>query len=356
VSLAWKIVCSATIPVVVGLGAACMSLVALGGPAAESRRVVAVVGPTVREIAAADENLAALGRLHGRWIAIRSPTYEGRWATQMVALDERLRGLGASLETVPARRHLLKARRALARYRELAATDVDGRLALRELSVAGWRRAIATGGRVRRSLDAVDHELDEIVRRSEIAATVGSRRAWQAMAGIGVLAFALALLLSSWTGGRLVRGLRRLTDASEALERGRLDQPVAIGGRDELARLGGAFERLAHDWGERDRTCEDTVRRLVRDLSEPLVTVRDAARVLAVELPDRLDARQQSLVKHIGESAERLLHRVARIEDDPQVRPALPSPRVVSVELESTSRCLLTDQTVSHSSHEAKHS
>ena len=353
-SLAWKIVCSATIPVVVGLGAACMSLVALGGPAAESRRVLATVGPTVREIAAAGESLSAIGRLHGRWIAIRSPTYEARWATNMVALDDRLRGLEASFETLPGRRSLVKARRALARYRELAASEADGRLALRELSVAAWRRALTAGARVRRSLDAVDREVDEIVRRAEVDARVGSHRAWQGMVGAGVLAAVLALLLSSWTGGRLVRGLRRLTDASEALERGRLDQPVAIGGRDELARLGGAFERLAHDWGERDRTCEDTVQRLVRDLTEPLVTIRDAARVLAVELPDPLGARQQSLVTHIGESAERLLHRVARIEDDPQVRPALPSPRVVPVALESPPQCRLTD--LSHSSHEAKHS
>jgi signal transduction histidine kinase len=127
----------------------------------------------------------------------------------------------------------------------------------------------------------------------------------------GVLAFAL----SSWVGRRVTVGLRRLADATEALERGRLDQPVGIGGHDEMARVALAFESLARELADRSRVADDTLHRLGHDLAEPLVTLRDATRVLA----DELDAepRQQQLAQLIGDAADDLVRRVDRITENP---------------------------------------
>jgi len=119
-------------------------------------------------------------------------------------------------------------------------------------------------------------------------------------------------------------GLRRLADATEALERGRLDQPVGVGGRDELGRLAIAFESLAHELAERSRVADDTLHRLGHDLAEPLVTLRDATRVLAGELG--AEPRQQHLAQLIGDAADDLVRRVDRITENPTAPKALEGP------------------------------
>ena len=130
--------------------------------------------------------------------------------------------------------------------------------------------------------------------------------------------------MSSWVGRRVAVGLRRLADATEALERGRLDQPVGVGGRDELGRLAIAFESLARELAERSRVADDTFHRLGHDLAEPLVTLRDATRVLAGELGT--EPRQQRLAQLIGDAADDLVRRVDRITENPTAPKALEGP------------------------------
>jgi hypothetical protein len=322
VSLLTKIVSSAALPVALVLGAAGVSMVALGDAGDASRRVLARLAPVVREAGAAHESLAALGRLHARWIATGEPAYEGAWATRMASLDRRLVGLGRALETPRERRRLLKAIDAVARYRELVATDQG----LRRLGVAALGRANAASVRVRRAIDAIPLAVQETARRAESRAGIVALHAWNVMVAGGMLAGALALVLSSWVGRRVARGLDRLTDCAVALERGRLDQPVDIGGRDELGCLAVALEALAAGLGERDRVCEDTIRRLGRDVAEPLATIRDATRALASDL-DTFPTHAQTLVMLIGDAAEDLMRQADRIGVDP-TRPALDAPHV----------------------------
>jgi hypothetical protein len=120
------------------------------------------------------------------------------------------------------------------------------------------------------------------------------------------------------------RRARRLADATEALERGRLDQPVGVGGRDEMGRLALAFESLARELAERSRVADDTLHRLGHDLAEPLVTLRDATRVLAGELG--AEPRQQQLAQLIGDAADDLVRRVDRITEHPTAPKALEGP------------------------------
>jgi signal transduction histidine kinase len=61
------------------------------------------------------------------------------------------------------------------------------------------------------------------------------------------LTLTLSLALMLWVLQRYVlRPMTKLTDAAEALSAGRLEQPVRVGGADEIARVGVAMERMRH--------------------------------------------------------------------------------------------------------------
>ena len=328
--LVTKIVSSAAIPVALVLGAAGTSMVALNDARDASRHVLARLAPVVREVGTANESIAALGRLHARWVLTGDPAYRTAWASREAALEQRLLELGSLLETASERRRLLKAQRAVTRYRAaLVASDDEGER-FRAHRVAAARRAGAASVRARRTIGAIAVEVKETAQQAESQAGATALQARNAMVAGALLAGALALLLSWWVGRRVARGLARLTAASGALERGRLDQPVAIGGRDELGRMAIAFESLAARLGERDRVCEDTIRRVGHDLAGPLRMICDATRALASDLT-KLPMRDQTLVLLIGEAAEDLLRHADRIADDPtrpHAPPALEAPGV----------------------------
>jgi HAMP domain-containing protein len=326
VSLVSKIVSSAAIPVALVLGAAGASMVALDRAGEASRHTLARLAPIVDEVANAEETLAALGRLHARWVTIRDPAYEEAWTARMGSLEQSLHGLGGMLDPGPERRRWAKARLAVTRYRDLVATDE----ALRPLDVPALREATTARARARRALGAIPAEVQATAQQAERHAGSIAVQARNALVAGGLLAGAFALLLSGWIGRRVARGLDSLADASAALERGRLDQPVAIDGRDELARLAVAFEALAAGLGERDRVCEDTIRRLGQELVEPLRTICDATGALARDLR-ALPMHDQTLVLLIAEAAEDLRRHADRIAVDPSrpdARPALPAPPV----------------------------
>jgi hypothetical protein len=327
VSLAWKIVLSAALPVGLLIAASTVSFRSLDAAGTAPRRALSRVAPVVREAAAAEEDLATLSRLHGRWSTFRDPAYEQVWARRAGRLDAHVRAMATWLETPPERRSLAKATTAIRRYRTLTADEDGGTVALRLLSPAERPQALRADARARRALVGVGRALDATARATEAQAGVAERKSRATMRGAIGLAASLALLLSSWTAIQLVRRLRRLAYVSEALERGRLDEPVAIGGRDELGRLGVAFEALAHELRERDRVGEDLVRRLGHDLGEPLQTVRDIAHALAGELAHDGTSQQRRLAATIGDVTEHLLDRVAHLGEVSHGVPEIPHAR-----------------------------
>jgi HAMP domain-containing protein len=319
--LASKIVCCAAIPVVLIAVTAGRSLHAIGKAGDASDEALSQVAPAVQEVASMQESLAALGRLHGRWIVLQDPAYADAWTRRMAVLEARLATLRQRLETTTERRRLAKAERSLARYRTLVAAE-DG--ALRPMTVADRRRAVTAAVRARRAIGGIVREIDLQARRAKADAVATAERAWAALLFGAAVAGVVALALSSWVGRRVAVGLRRLAEATEALERGRLDQPVGVGGRDELGRVAIAFESLARELADRSHVADDTLHRLRHDLAEPLVTLRDATRVLAGELA--AEPRQQQLASLIGDAADDLVHRVDRITEHPTAPRALEGP------------------------------
>jgi len=84
----------------------------------------------------------------------------------------------------------------------------------------------------------VDYDAREVRRKAWLGAAALS------LAGTGVLVLMLGML---WhlLHRRVLVPVARLSEASAAIEAGRLDQPVRIEGNDELAALAGRFNRMA---------------------------------------------------------------------------------------------------------------
>lgn len=314
-SLAGKIVCSVALPVLLLAWATWLNLRALEHASAESRHALARIGPAVHQADEVGDALEALARLQTRWSTLDEPAYGVAWEARLARLEASVAVFRTTLESVWEAKLGDEAAHAIARYRALSSTTTDGSVELRALTIAERRRAGHATARARRAFDDLVTGLTAAARRMDANAAIVAARAWDATVAGASLAALLAILLSSLIGWRIVRGLGRLTDASVALERGRLDQPVAIVGGDELARLATAFESLATGLQERDRISEQTLLRVGRDLAEPLMRVRDAAALLAADVPERLDSPECRLIASIAQATDELLRRIAGMGD-----------------------------------------
>ncbi len=322
-SLVAKIALSAALPVVVLAAATGTSVRSIARADAGSRGTLRRLVPVVRETNEADELAADAVRLYGRWTAFHDPDYEALWAARVGQLDLRVRDLRRALDGDAERRRLAKATVSFDRYRALVSSEADGRIALVAMAPRELHAALQASARGRRSLSSLIRGLETTARDVEART---SAMASETLAMLGAAAGAagvLAMLLSGWVASRVGRGLRRLVWASEALERGRLDEPVAIGGHDELAQLGSALESLAEELRERDRIGEELVRRLGDDLDAPLRAIRDTTRALASAIADGTE-EQRRLAAAIGDDAERLLARTTGIGDARASVPRLP--------------------------------
>jgi PAS domain S-box-containing protein len=117
----------------------------------------------------------------------------------------------------------------------------------------------------------VDYDAAEIRRQAWLGAL--------AFAGAGVAVMLLLLtLLWRLLSRRVLEPVARLSEASAAIEGGQLDRRVAIGGDDELARLGGRFNRMA------ERLAEQMARIRAHEtyLQEVLDGLPDGVRVIRV--------------------------------------------------------------------------
>jgi diguanylate cyclase (GGDEF)-like protein len=121
-----------------------------------------------------------------------------------------------------------------------------------------------------------------------VAASIGERLV------LTMLAVLILLILIAYYEGRaIVRTLGRLVDAANDLAQGRLDRRVDVGGPDEFARLGRAFNDMADQLEERIRELDDERRRL-RDVTmrfgEALAATHDVDELLRVVVESAVEA------------------------------------------------------------------
>jgi diguanylate cyclase (GGDEF)-like protein len=128
-------------------------------------------------------------------------------------------------------------------------------------------------------------------RQSRIEAAARSSERGILMALLGSLAlFAIVIYL---LGRSIVGTLRRLAEAANALARGQLGERVEVGGRDEFAQLGSAFNDMASQLEQRMAELE-TERNRVRDATarfgEALVSTHDPNQLLRVVVESAVEA------------------------------------------------------------------
>ncbi len=118
------------------------------------------------------------------------------------------------------------------------------------------------------------------------------------------LALAVAALLSAWLARSITRPIADLERATQALAEGRLEARVSVTTtrrRDEIGRLGGAFDAMAVRLEQLVRTREQLLRDVSHELRSPLARMR-----VAVGLAERTDTDRALQHARITEEITRL--------------------------------------------------
>lgn len=131
-----------------------------------------------------------------------------------------------------------------------------------------------------------------------------NRGLWWIAAGIGLL----AVLLSGWAAGRLVRPVEQLTDAARRLASGDLTQRVAVDRTDEIGQLAGAFNTMAEGLERNESLRRSLLNDVAHELRTPLTHVRaelealqDGLREPTADVINRLHADARHLERLVDD-------------------------------------------------------
>jgi two-component system sensor histidine kinase BaeS len=121
----------------------------------------------------------------------------------------------------------------------------------------------------------------------------------------------LTLLVTAFAGLRLIRPLRALTGAAQRMEAGETGAQVRVRGRDEIARLGTAFNAMS---ASRERL-EETRKAMVSDIAHELRTPLSNIRGWLEATQDGISRLDDELVDSLLEEAVHLQHIVDDLQD-----------------------------------------
>lgn len=283
--------------------------------------------PALQRQAKLREAVHALVRLETRALVYQDRSYAAAWADRAARAAEDLEGLGGHLESALERAAHVRAGAALEEYRRHV--EEEGRLAARGQVAAALRIA---EGPAREAAERVDAALAASTAATEAVLAAGHARAraleartWRAVATALLASLALALGASALLAYRMARALGRLSTASTALATGAWRGPLPVTGRDEIAELGRAFNRMADRLEEVDRLKEEFFSHISHDLRNPLACIRLAAEGLQERGQRAGDAKQTRFAYLIDASAARMMTMVNQILDFTRLR-AGPTP------------------------------
>lgn len=137
---------------------------------------------------------------------------------------------------------------------------------------------------------------------------------WPSVAG--VIAAIIALVFTRFLARGLTTPLRDITDAANAMARGDYRRRVKVAGRDEIAQLAVAFNRMAAELAETDRVRRDLVANVSHELRTPITALQAKLENLVdgVEPPDRETfAVMLGQVERLGRLVHQLLD-LSRLE------------------------------------------
>ncbi|HEY8943497.1 MAG TPA: HAMP domain-containing sensor histidine kinase [Polyangiaceae bacterium] len=120
--------------------------------------------------------------------------------------------------------------------------------------------------------------------------------------------------ISAIFAGSIIRPLRRMANAAEALARGESPPPLsAIPAPREIHALGSAFDTLTQRLQERARYVGDFAAHVSHELKTPLTSIRGAVELLLEQGPAMHDAQRERFLTNIDAAAARTARLVERL-------------------------------------------
>ncbi len=167
--------------------------------------------------------------------------------------------------------------------------------------------------------------------RRAIAAEISTLR--RLLWALALLVTAVALVLTYFLVGRIIRPLGSLVQSAQAFAVGDFSHPVAGNGHDELSTLGGAFSRMQYELAQRVQELEENGQRLetvLGSMVEGVIAVDPQQRILLAN-----DASRRLLGLSKGPILGRPLLEITRSRDmQTAVAEALHSQRASKTEFE----------------------
>lgn len=120
------------------------------------------------------------------------------------------------------------------------------------------------------------------------------------------LAFLGAMLVASAMGWWLVRPVRDLEQAVIRLGGSRFDEPVSVGGPDDLRQLGRRLDWLRQRLAELESDRERTLRHVSHELKTPLTALKEGVALLDEEVPGPLGHAQREVVLILAQNVRSL--------------------------------------------------
>jgi signal transduction histidine kinase len=148
-------------------------------------------------------------------------------------------------------------------------------------------------------------------------------RTWDAVV-IALAAGVLAALASAgFLAVRITRDLARLSAAAAQVADGTFTGQLPIRRRDEVGELAQAFQRMAAQLQEIDRSKEEFFAQVSHEFRTPLTAMREATSLLRDRVAGPIAEKQDRLLEIIGSSCERLLRLVNQILELSRIRARL---------------------------------
>lgn len=271
---------------------------------AENRAIIERVLPSVRLEIGILEGVAALRRVEARHAVLRDPAYLRLFAERAQAIESDLGALAELVSTGEERLALASAAEQLRSYRALAerspAESRDGEQAAIRLETVTQR--------------LYGHSSAELRRRGAEAGRLEEQSRL-----VALLAIAASLLVSLAIAGfvslRIARPLRELRAAAWDVERRKAIDAIPVRGRDEIAELTMAFNRMADRLRELDTLKQHLFSAITHDLRTPLTIIAWSAERLGRGEAGMPRERQASLVENIRMNTARLLSLVTQLLD-----------------------------------------
>ena len=154
---------------------------------------------------------------------------------------------------------------------------------------------ISTGDQ---ALSQIDVRIPEIVRNqsAQLARDVQST----VLVAVGVSGF-LAILAGTWLFWQITRPLTRLRDAAEQIAAGKLDTRVQVKSKDEVGRVGLAFNHMAGELQRQEGLRKVMVADIAHELRTPLSVMQVNLEAMKDELlpasPEELDGLHHEVIR-----------------------------------------------------------